>query len=170
MNISSHRQQHALFRRTCAPNRFKPSPVSINTRSRLPVIPRVASNSAEAVSSFTQTVTGDATAAAACPFTALKNQLTAASRVVQQKQQQRSSADVAVPGPAPFSLESLSDVATIFFQGLHVAMLAFNQKYGPVCRYINPHWARAVLVFCHFMKLCRCSSLTAVVFRQPLPC
>jgi hypothetical protein len=31
-------------------------------------------------------------------------------------------------------LESLGDVGTIFFEGLHVAMLKFSQKYGPVCR------------------------------------
>lgn len=33
------------------------------------------------------------------------------------------------------SLESLVDVGTIFFEGLHVAMLKFSQKYGPVCRW-----------------------------------
>ncbi|GLC47259.1 hypothetical protein PLESTB_001835900 [Pleodorina starrii] len=43
-----------------------------------------------------------------------------------------------IPGPAPLSLAALQDVSIIFTQGLHVAMLAFSEKYGPVCRFANP--------------------------------
>eukprot|EP00775_Hariotina_reticulata_P002129 gene2129-2448_t len=32
----------------------------------------------------------------------------------------------------------MGDVGTIFFEGLHVAMLKFSQQYGPVCRFANP--------------------------------
>jgi len=49
-----------------------------------------------------------------------------------------SSSPSSVPGPSPFSLDSLIDVGTIFFEGLHVAMLKFSEKYGPVCRFSNP--------------------------------
>jgi hypothetical protein len=42
-------------------------------------------------------------------------------------------AAVDVPGPSHV-LQSMSDVGTIFFEGLHVAMLKFSQLYGPVCR------------------------------------
>lgn len=53
-----------------------------------------------------------------------------------QQHKKPQKAAVAVPGPAPFSLESLADVGTIFIDGLHVAMLKFSAKYGPVCRYV----------------------------------
>ncbi|GFR44798.1 hypothetical protein Agub_g6133, partial [Astrephomene gubernaculifera] len=43
-----------------------------------------------------------------------------------------------IPGPPPLSLEALKDVSIIFFEGLHVAMLRFSQKYGPICRFANP--------------------------------
>ena len=39
-----------------------------------------------------------------------------------------------IPGPHPMSLESLLDVTEIFRNGLHVAMLKFSGKYGPICR------------------------------------
>jgi hypothetical protein len=94
---------------------------------------RAASNSAGSASSFAHSVAADAAAAAAassgCPFTALKSQLSAT-----WPQQPKAEAVASVPGPAPFSLQSLGDVGTIFFDGLHVAMLNFSQKYGPVCR------------------------------------
>ncbi|GIL57873.1 hypothetical protein Vafri_13130 [Volvox africanus] len=43
-----------------------------------------------------------------------------------------------IPGPPPLSLDALKDVSIIFFEGLHVAMLRFSEKYGPVCRFSNP--------------------------------
>ncbi|GLI63266.1 hypothetical protein VaNZ11_006170 [Volvox africanus] len=43
-----------------------------------------------------------------------------------------------LPGPPPLSLDALKDVSIIFFEGLHVAMLRFSEKYGPVCRFANP--------------------------------
>jgi hypothetical protein len=69
-------------------------------------------------------------AAAGCPFTALRNQL----GVGANSRPEVDAAAADVPGPAPFSFESLVDVGTIFFEGLHVAMLKFSEKYGPVCR------------------------------------
>jgi hypothetical protein len=39
-----------------------------------------------------------------------------------------------IPGPHPMSIESLLDVSEIFRNGLHVAMLKFSEKYGPICR------------------------------------
>lgn len=104
---------------------------------------RAASNSAGSASSFAHSVAADASAVASsrCPFTALKSQLSVTW--AQPKQE----TELSVPGPAPFSLESLSDVGTIFFDGLHVAMLNFSQKYGPVCRCVRvgerPHRAPA---------------------------
>ncbi|GIL78304.1 hypothetical protein Vretifemale_7752 [Volvox reticuliferus] len=43
-----------------------------------------------------------------------------------------------IPGPPPLSLDALKDVSVIFLEGLHVAMLRFSEKYGPVCRFSNP--------------------------------
>lgn len=113
---------------------------AVHTRS-LNTAARAASNSAGSASSFAHSVAADAAAAASssCPFTALKSQLSVTTWA-QPKQEAAS-----VPGPAPFSLESLGDVCTIFFDGLHVAMLSFSQKYGPVCRCVSagapPHSA-----------------------------
>ena len=41
---------------------------------------------------------------------------------------------VPTPGPAALSLESIADVSLILRRGIHEAMLAFSNKYGPVCR------------------------------------
>lgn len=82
-----------------------------------------------------------ASAAPACPYHALTGALSsigvnlapnsAASRPA-------ASHEVPFPGPAPFSLDSMADVFKIFTSGLHVAMLDFSAKYGPVCRFANP--------------------------------
>lgn len=42
---------------------------------------------------------------------------------------------VPTPGPASLSLEAIADVALILRRGIHEAMLAFSNKYGPVCRW-----------------------------------
>ena len=57
----------------------------------------------------------------------------------QQQQEQRKElyddlSYVPTPGPAALSLEALADVSTILRRGIHEAMLAFSNKYGPVCR------------------------------------
>ncbi|KAF6262648.1 cytochrome P450 [Scenedesmus sp. NREL 46B-D3] len=95
------------------------------------LIARAATNTAGSAATRSITALTEGVEASGCPFTALKSQLTRPSAKPDQKQ-----ADV--PGPAPFSFESLGDVGTIFFEGLHVAMLKFSQKYGPVCRFANP--------------------------------
>ena len=41
---------------------------------------------------------------------------------------------VPTPGPAALSLEAIADVSLILRRGIHEAMLAFSNKYGPVCR------------------------------------
>ncbi|KAG2490073.1 hypothetical protein HYH03_011538 [Edaphochlamys debaryana] len=43
-----------------------------------------------------------------------------------------------IPGPPSFSLAALRDVSIIFSEGLHVAMLKFSERYGPICRFANP--------------------------------
>lgn len=98
------------------------------------MVPQVASNSnVGPVSSLAQSVAADG-AAAGCPCTALKAQFAAAT----QPSTRQAAADTPLPGPAPFSLESLGDVGTIFFEGLHVAMVKFSAMYGPVCRWVLP--------------------------------
>lgn len=77
--------------------------------------------------------TASATGASACPFSALKQQLSGGGAAAQRPQQPAA----AIPGPAPFSLESLQCVSSIFFDGLHVAMLKFEKRYGPVCRCVR---------------------------------
>ena len=52
----------------------------------------------------------------------------------------QASGSVATPGPAAFSLQSLQDVALIFTDGLHEAMLRFAQRYGPVSRWESEGW------------------------------
>ncbi|WIA42697.1 hypothetical protein OEZ86_008649 [Tetradesmus obliquus] len=93
------------------------------------LVARVATNPAGSAATRSLTALTESAEASGCPFTALKSQLT------RPKPDQ---VQVDVPGPAPFSLESLGDVGTIFFEGLHVAMLKFSAKYGPVCRFANP--------------------------------
>jgi hypothetical protein len=131
--LSFQQQQNLHNRRSHAHSKFRISPVSISTSINRSAEARVASNNAGSVSSLTQSVAADAAAVSGCPFTALKTQLTGVGRLPQK---QHTAANVSVPGPAPFSFESLGDVGTIFFEGLHVAMLKFDQKYGPVCRYV----------------------------------
>jgi hypothetical protein len=103
-------------------------------RKPLPAPPRVASNQMNAAPPAAAADASSASAAAGCPFAALKAQLAAVPRP-----QPLPDAGAAAPGPAPFSLQSLSDVMTIFLEGLHVAMLKFSEKYGPVCRWV-PGW------------------------------
>eukprot|EP00878_Enallax_costatus_P019160 GHUV01020204.1.p1 GENE.GHUV01020204.1~~GHUV01020204.1.p1 ORF type:complete len:498 (+),score=145.15 GHUV01020204.1:378-1871(+) len=104
-----------------------------SSRARLAVA-RAITNSAGSAAQHTlsQATIAAGEAASGCPFTALKNQLGLSA----QNAPVKTAAEV--PGPEPFSLESLGDVGTIFFEGLHVAMLKFSQKYGPVCRFANP--------------------------------
>jgi hypothetical protein len=79
-------------------------------------------------------VSGDAVAT--CPFAAMARALDGGQR------DQRSALmvdEMPIPGPRPFSLQSLNDVLTIFTSGgLHAAQLHFAQKYGPICRWVMP--------------------------------
>lgn len=140
MHLSIPSQQAVLSGRSCTASRCSPvSSVTAATRCRCrSVVRRAASNSAGSVSSLAHSVASDAAAASGCPFSALKQQL------LPQANRQHAASGIPVPGPAPFSLESLGDVSTIFFEGLHVAMLQFSQKYGPICRYAalmsTLHW------------------------------
>lgn len=140
MNLPKTSQPAVLGERSCAASKFSPvSSVTAATRCRCrSLVRRAASNSAGSVSSLAHSVASDAAAASGCPFSAFKQQL-----LPQTNRQQQAASDIPVPGPAPFSLESLGDVSTIFFEGLHVAMLQFSQKYGPICRYV------LILSYCH---------------------
>lgn len=68
--------------------------------------------------------------ATACPYTAFKRQL----RGVLGGPAEAAPSGVVTPGPAAFSLASLGDVGCIFTDGIHQAMLRFEEKYGPVSR------------------------------------
>lgn len=74
----------------------------------------------------------DAPGAAKCPFSQLKE--------LAKGPQPRTLGDgaqsegVPIPGPSPLSLNSLLDVGSIFYEGLHAAQLRFSRNYGPICR------------------------------------
>ena len=75
------------------------------------------------------------TSAGRCPMSGLVQGLQ------QQQQVQREElyddlSYVPTPGPAALSLEAIADVSLILRRGIHEAMLAFSNKYGPVCRCI----------------------------------
>ncbi len=62
---------------------------------------------------------------------------------LQQQQQQQELAlyeelsYTPTPGPAALSLASALDMSLILRRGIHEAMLAFSNKYGPVCRRVH---------------------------------
>lgn len=83
-------------------------------------------------------ISGAASAASSgCPFSKLSAAITSPLPKPPDQQGAREAeySAVVIPGPQPFSLESLIDVSQIFFHGLHAAMLQFSMKYGPICRY-----------------------------------
>ncbi|EFJ41317.1 cytochrome P450 [Volvox carteri f. nagariensis] len=75
-----------------------------------------------------------------CPFSQLASKISAATGAVPATSVRAAHpAELQpIPGPAPLSLEALKDVSIIFLEGLHVAMLRFSDKYGPICRFANP--------------------------------
>ena len=75
-------------------------------------------------------VGGELTAAASCPYTAVKQTLQRLAPLAGQLE----SGAIVTPGPSAFSLDSLADVGVIFTDGIHEAMLHFSQKYGPASR------------------------------------
>ena len=75
-------------------------------------------------------VGGELTAAASCPYTAVKETLQRLSPLAGQLE----GGAIVNPGPSAFSLDSLADIGVIFTDGIHEAMLRFSEKYGPVSR------------------------------------
>jgi hypothetical protein len=69
-----------------------------------------------------------------CPFSRVAGSLGLAKERVTDQPKEKV-AHVETPGPPAFSIQSFLDVAMILTKGIHEAMLAFNAKYGPVCRY-----------------------------------
>lgn len=82
--------------------------------------------------------------ASGCPVTAVKNLFAnSKARPLSKERQEEHDRAPQAPGPPALSLESALDVSQILRFGIHEAMLAFNNKYGDVCRFANP--ARYVL-------------------------
>jgi hypothetical protein len=134
----------APARRAPPPATRAPGRLPARRGAAAPPPPRVASNQISAPRLGAPDPSNGAAAAGAaasgCPFSALKAQLTGAAAAPAGP---HSAGDaMPAPGPPPFSLQSLSDVGTIFFEGLHVAMLKFSEKYGPVCRCGEGFWGR----------------------------
>lgn len=88
-----------------------------------------------AVGTFTEERVAEATSTSACPFHAVQAAVADAGFMLPRTQSiPRQSREVETPGPDVFSWDSMVDVGTIVIGGMHIAMLRFSEKYGPVCR------------------------------------
>lgn len=91
-------------------------------------IPEPSTSTAKAIA---QEVKEVAAAASKCPFTQLKSAIAGTGA----QPASPTSGTVPIPGPPPLSFAALQDVSVIFTRGLHNAMLRFDERYGPVCRW-----------------------------------
>eukprot|EP00884_Botryococcus_braunii_P015417 jgi/Botrbrau1/2559/Bobra.0079s0045.1 len=72
-----------------------------------------------------------------CPFSRVAGSLGLAKERVSDRPKENAG-HVETPGPSAFSIQSFLDVSMILSKGIHHAMVEFNAKYGPVCRFANP--------------------------------
>ena len=67
-----------------------------------------------------------------CPMTAL-----GLIKPKEKKEVASTSSNIPIPGPRPLPhdyFQNTADISQILFKGIHGAILAFAQKYGPICR------------------------------------